>query len=89
MVRRQYQMEAQVASKEAPGAPGGGQPSGGAAKGAKPSVGAKALITRNLRLAYDEVASEPIPQHFLDLLNKLDEAKPAGAPAAEQKGDSQ
>jgi hypothetical protein len=32
----------------------------------------KALITRNLRLAFGEVASEPVPDRFLDLLAKLD-----------------
>jgi hypothetical protein len=32
----------------------------------------KALITRNLRLAFGEVASEPVPDRFLELLNKLD-----------------
>lgn len=86
-------MEAQVASKDAPGArggqpPGGGQGGGqGGSKGGQPGINAKALITRNLRLAYDEVASEPIPQHFLDLLNQLDEAKPAGEAPAGEKGD--
>lgn len=35
----------------------------------------KALITRNLRLAYGEVASESVPDRFLDLLGKLDEAE--------------
>ena len=32
----------------------------------------KALITRNLRLAFGEVASEPVPDRFLELLGKLD-----------------
>lgn len=32
----------------------------------------KALITRNLRLAYGEVASEPVPQPLLDILHALD-----------------
>lgn len=32
----------------------------------------KALITRNLRLAYGEVASEPVPQPLLDILQALD-----------------
>jgi len=74
-------MEARVASKDAPGPPSGGASGGeppGGGKSGKPGISAKALITRNLRLAYDEVASEPVPQHFLDLLNQLDENKDAG-----------
>lgn len=35
----------------------------------------KALITRNLRLAFGEVASEPVPDRFLDLLRRLDTAE--------------
>jgi hypothetical protein len=33
------------------------------------------LITRNLRLAFGEVASEPVPDRFMDLLEKLDTAE--------------
>jgi hypothetical protein len=33
----------------------------------------KSLITRNLRLAYGEVASEPVPQRFLDLLDRIED----------------
>lgn len=40
-----------------------------------PAANHKALITRNLRLAYGEVASEPVPDRFLDLLGQLDEAE--------------
>lgn len=40
-----------------------------------PSATHKALITRNLRLAYGEVASEPVPQRFLDLLQQLGDAE--------------
>jgi hypothetical protein len=35
----------------------------------------KALITRNLRLAFGEVASEPVPDRFLELLGELDSAE--------------
>lgn len=31
----------------------------------------KALITRNLRLVYGEVAGEPVPDRINDLLNQL------------------
>jgi hypothetical protein len=33
----------------------------------------KGLITRNLRLAYGEVAGEPVPQRFLELLNQIED----------------
>jgi Anti-sigma factor NepR len=35
----------------------------------------KGLITRNLRLAYGEVASEPVPERFLELLNQIEDAE--------------
>lgn len=38
------------------------------------SAATKGLITRNLRLAYGEVAGEGVPQRFLDLLNQIDES---------------
>jgi hypothetical protein len=37
------------------------------------SAANKSLITRNLRMAYGEVASEGVPDRFLDLLSQLDE----------------
>lgn len=44
----------------------------GSKSSSKSPAGAhKALITHNLRLAYGEVASEPVPQKFLDLLRQL------------------
>ena len=39
---------------------------------AKPQV--SDLIGQRLRNFYDEVASEPIPDRFMDLLNQLDAA---------------
>ena len=48
---------------------------GGKHRGKSPSATHKALITRNLRLAYGEVASEPIPQRFLDLLQQIGDAE--------------
>lgn len=49
---------------------------GGAEKPRKGTASAhKALITRNLRLAFGEVASEPVPDRFMELLNKLDGAE--------------
>ncbi|MGQ0531806.1 MAG: NepR family anti-sigma factor [Caulobacteraceae bacterium] len=35
----------------------------------------KSLITRNLRLAYGEVASEPVPKRFLDLLDRIEDSE--------------
>jgi hypothetical protein len=41
----------------------------------------KSLITRNLRLVYGEVASEPVPDKISELLNQL------GAAAERQSKD--
>ena len=35
----------------------------------------KALITRNLRLVYGEVAGEQVPERIMDLLNQLADRK--------------
>jgi hypothetical protein len=51
------------------------QRSAGSAPGKSPASTHKALITRNLRLAYGEVASEPVPQRLLDLLQRLGDAE--------------
>ena len=48
---------------------------GGDGKSKSPTAVQKALITRNLRMAYGEVASEPVPQRFLDLLEQLGDAE--------------
>jgi len=56
-----------LASKPAPPQAGNGKRS--------PSAANKALITRNLRLAYGEVASEPVPDQLLDILKRLDKAE--------------
>jgi Anti-sigma factor NepR len=67
MTRKDDEMDAQVNNRaKTPGTPDQGKaPS-------KSSAATKALITRNLRLAYGEVAAEPTPQRLLDLLNSLD-----------------
>lgn len=52
------------------------KPSGGEGTGRnKPksaSATHKALIARNLKAVYGQVASEPVPQHLLDILKPLD-----------------
>ncbi len=35
------------------------------------SAANKALITRNLRMAFDQIAGEPIPDRMLNLLEEL------------------
>jgi hypothetical protein len=35
----------------------------------------KSLITRNLRLAYGEVAGEPVPDRFMELLNQIEDSE--------------
>jgi hypothetical protein len=47
----------------------------GGSGGKSTSTAAKALIARNLRLAFGEVAGEPLPKEWLDLLGKIDEPK--------------
>jgi hypothetical protein len=65
-MRRKDEMETLVTKKPL---------EGHAQKPRKTSANHKALITRNLRLAFGEVASEPVPDRFLDLLGKLDTAE--------------
>jgi hypothetical protein len=56
----------------------------------KPSEKARAIrarqraIGRELRRMYDDVAQEPVPEDFLDLLRQIDESDERGA--AEDKG---
>lgn len=65
-------METLITTKKPPRRDGkaGSPASGGRSNGAT-STAHKALITRNLRLAYDEIAGEPIPDGMLDLLDQL------------------
>lgn len=66
-MRQRDDMETLVSKK--PPQDGNGKPPKGTA------ATHKALITRNLRLAYGEVASESVPDRFLDLLGKIDQAE--------------
>lgn len=66
-MRRKDEMETLVTRKP----PTEGSPQ----KPRKTSANHKALITRNLRLAFGEVASEPVPDRFLDLLGQIDTAE--------------
>jgi hypothetical protein len=56
----------------------------------KPSEKARAIrarqraIGRELRRMYDDVAQEPVPDDFLDLLRQIDESDERGA--MEEKG---
>ena len=56
----------------------------------KPSEKARAIrarqraIGRELRRMYDDVAQEPVPEDFLDLLRQIDESDERGA--VEEKG---
>ena len=66
MTRKDDDMDAQVNNKPERSEERRDRPS-------KSSAHTKALITRNLKLAYGEVASEPIPKQMLDLLNAMDD----------------
>jgi len=73
---RKEEMEALV-SKKPP------QDGSGYSQSKPASATHKAMITRNLKLAYGQVASEPVPQRLMDLLGALDEIE--GAKGDEEK----
>jgi hypothetical protein len=66
---RNEDMEALV-NNQPPGGEGSGR-----AKAKSASATHKALIARNLKAVYGQVASEPVPQHLLDILKPLDGAE--------------
>ena len=53
-----------------------------ATQGAKPmpDLGANSAIGKRLKAYYDDVASEPVPDRFLSLLDALDAAESASKP---------
>lgn len=60
------------------------------AKGGKPNLdrGLQDHIGHKLRTIYDEVVKEPVPDQFLDLLNKLEKSEKMQAPeGAEQRSE--
>lgn len=63
---RKEDMDALVSKKPSPHDSGAGRP-----KGKASTANHKALITRNLRMAFGEVASEPLPKNMLDLVEKI------------------
>jgi hypothetical protein len=63
-MRRKDDMES-VVSKNTP-------PSNGRGVSKSPSSANKAMITRNLRMVYGEIASEPLPPKLLELLNQIE-----------------
>ena len=44
-----------------------------AARTASPGVDLQAYIGRQLRAVYDDVAQQPVPERFLDLMRQLEE----------------
>lgn len=48
--------------------------SAGRPKGKSASATTKALIARNIQLAFGQVAAEPVPDRFLELLKRIDDA---------------
>jgi hypothetical protein len=67
-MRRKDEMENVVTKKS----PQRGSPVNG---GKSASTANKALIARNLRLAFGETAGEPLPQEWIDLLDQIDDTK--------------
>lgn len=43
-----------------------------------PGVDVQAYIGRQLRAVYDDVAKQPVPERFLDLMKQLEGVKPRG-----------
>ena len=43
-----------------------------------PGVDVQAYIGRQLRAVYDDVAKQPVPERFLDLMKQLEGVKPEG-----------
>ena len=43
-----------------------------------PGVDVQAYIGRQLRAVYDDVAKQPVPERFLDLMKQLEGVKPSG-----------
>ncbi len=41
-----------------------------------PGVDVQAYIGRQLRAVYDDVAKQPVPERFLDLMKQLEGVKP-------------
>ena len=41
-------------------------------------IDVQAYIGRQLRAVYDDVAKQPVPERFLDLMKQLDDVKPQG-----------
>lgn len=66
-MRRKDDMES-VVTKNTP-------PSNGRGGGKSPTSANKALITRNLRMVYGEIASEPLPSKLMDLLNQIEDGE--------------
>ncbi len=44
----------------------------------RPGVDVQAYIGRQLRAVYDDVAKQPVPERFLDLMKQLEGVKPQG-----------
>jgi Anti-sigma factor NepR len=59
------------------------QRAGGRAKSQSAQLlGSNSEIGRKLKQYYDELVSDDVPDRFANLLSKLEQAEPAGMPAA-------
>lgn len=74
-MRRNESMDTLVSSNKSSGK----SPKGGGKPPAGPNTAHKALIARNLRLVYDEVAGEQIPDRILELLVQIDKQEGRGS----------
>lgn len=67
-MRQKGEMDTIVGQKP-PQSAGNGKPPGNS------SAAHKALITRNLKLAFGQAAAEPLPESWLRLLDQLDKTE--------------
>ena len=70
---------------EGNGSEGNGSGGDGPAGGRMLDEDSQSGIERQLRSFFDEVASEPVPPRFLDLLNDLERAESRGRPKANDR----
>ena len=67
-MRRKGEMDT-IVGRKPPHSTGNGKPPG------RSSATHKALITRNLKLAFGQVTSEALPERWLELLDQLDKSE--------------
>lgn len=68
---------------------GSGREAGQSADGRTLDAPSRSSIETRLRSMYDEVAAEPVPDRFLDLLNRLERSETPERGGADDEGNAQ